>query len=221
MTVTIRTKWDVMLDSGLMMKIRADVDRWEKPVPWMYLDSEGNVTVGAGLKLDTPADAQRLSFLHQGTGRPAGSAEIAAAWTVLAAGSGRQRAASLAKKFSAEHFKDESDLRIGQGVLDAYRDQHINADYYELRKIYRSFDNIPDNGKRALFDMIYNLGPGRDAMGHHRASGLRRYTAMNVAIDAGHWEVAARLSLRHGIAAERNRWTADLFRSCATRADVA
>lgn len=37
-----------MLSQTLMTKIRNDLDRWETPILWMYLDSEGCVTVGSG-----------------------------------------------------------------------------------------------------------------------------------------------------------------------------
>lgn len=206
-----------MLEPGLLMAVRADIDRWERPVAWMYLDSLGNVTVGAGLKLATPGQAGQLPFHHEGSGKSASPGEIGKVWKTLNTGAQKQKSAALSKKFSADHYSNDSDLRIDQTFFDGYRDQHINADYYELKKIYRSFDDFPENAKRALFDMIYNLGAGRIASGHHPASGLRRFSAMNAAIDAGRWEVAAKLSLRHGIPAERNRWTADLFRSCATQ----
>jgi hypothetical protein len=80
--------------------------------------------------------------------------------------------------------------------------------------IHPYFDGFPQNAQRALFDMIYNLGPGRRADKRHHASGLRRYNFMNKAIDEGKWPIAAKLCLRRGIPPDRNRWTADLFLSC-------
>ena len=40
-----------MISQSLMTKIRDDLDRWETPVLWMYLDSEGYGTVGCGTML--------------------------------------------------------------------------------------------------------------------------------------------------------------------------
>ena len=99
--------------------------------------------------------------------------------------------------------------------MQALRDDHIKADYVELKKIYLQFDSFPDDAKVALFDMIYNVGPGRNKTRLHRASGLRNFVGMNAAINAGKWSLAADRCMRHGIQAARNRRTAELFRSSA------
>jgi GH24 family phage-related lysozyme (muramidase) len=204
-----------MIGFELMQRIRSELDRWERPIRWMYLDSQGLVTVGCGTMLPSAAAAKRVSFVHDTNFQVATAAEIEAAWNSLHSGAATQKAAAPNKKFSAKHYEDKTDLRITEASVQALRDGHINADYVELKKIYLQFDSFPDDAKIALFDMIYNVGPGQNKTRQHRASGLRNYAAMNAAINAGKWSLAADRCTRHGIPPQRNRRTAELFRNCA------
>lgn len=203
-----------MITPSLMTKIRNDLDRWETPVLWMYLDSEGLVTVGCGTMLSDAASAKAIKFFHDKTLLPASAIEIEAAWKHLRLGAQTQKAAAPGKKYSALHYKSETDLRITLRVSSQLRDRHVEADYQQLRQIYPSFESFPENAKLALFDMIYNLGPGRGKTLQHRSTGLRHYSLMNSAIVKGRWSVAAVHSRRYGIPIERNRMTAKLFQSC-------
>lgn len=215
-----------MIDNALMARIRADLDYWEASIPWMYLDSVGLVTVGCGTMLPTANFAAQIPFFHDGKSTAATAAEIIAAWNTLHAGSAVQAAAAAADKFSARHYRTETDLRITPGTSSNLRDEHVRADYSQLCQIFPSFDDLPEPAKLALFDMIYNLGAGRAAVaaraatsGHRaiqavRATGLRAYSTMRAAIRSGDWESAAASCHRRGIPAERNQMTAGLFRSC-------
>lgn len=205
-----------MIAPALFTRIRADLDRWETPVLWMYLDSEGLVTVGCGSMLPTAASASVLAFYHDKTRRSATPAEIIAAWTLLHTGAPTQKAAAAHGKFSYKHYEKLTDLRITLDASNQLRDAHIGEDYAQLQTIYYpGFDAFPDDAKLALFDMIYNLGPGRSKSRHHRANGLRGYVQMNAAINRGDWATAAKTCLRHGIPMARNQMTAALFANCA------
>jgi GH24 family phage-related lysozyme (muramidase) len=204
-----------MIEFALMQRIRDDLDVWERSVRWIYLDSQGFVTVGCGTMLPDAAAAKGVSFVHNRTWQAATPAEIEAAWSSLHSGAAAQKAAAPSKKFSWKHYEDKTDLRITDATAQALLDDHIEADYVELKKIYLKFDSFPDDAKVALFDMIYNVGPGRNKTRQHRASGLRAYNSMNAAINAGKWSLAADRCTRHGIPPERNRNTANLFRKCA------
>jgi GH24 family phage-related lysozyme (muramidase) len=203
-----------MIEFALMQRIRDDLNVWESSVRWMYLDSQGLVTVGCGTMLPDAAAAKQISFVHNTTRQAATPAEIEAAWNSLHSGAAAQKAAAPNKKFSWRHYEDKTDLRITDASVQALLDDHIKADYVELKRIYLKFDSFPDDAKVALFDMIYNVGPGRNKTRQHRASGMRAYNSMNAAINAGKWSLAADRCVRHGIPAERNRNTANLFRKC-------
>jgi hypothetical protein len=210
-----------MLTPLLLRAVRDDLDMWEEPVEWMYLDSEGLVTVGCGVQLATAGEAAKIPFYRKDTLKAATEAEIKAEWEELHKGAKAQKSAAGKKKFSAAHYKSSTLLRITEETSDALRDRHIEADYRNLKFIYRDFDAFPLKAKVALFDMIYNLGVGRRATSKHRASGLRRFAQLNAAIERRDWESAARLCRRHGIPEDRNRDTAALFRACVVRPEPA
>jgi GH24 family phage-related lysozyme (muramidase) len=197
-----------MISWTLRQRIRSDLNRWEGMFAWMYLDSEGLVTVGFGTMLRDAHAATAVSFEHAKGGAPATAAEIIAAYNVVHAGSAAQKAAVPAKKYSAEHYEKMTDLRIALATASSLRDSHIDADYSQLQLIYPQFDSFPNEAKVALFDMIYNLGAGHGKTRHHRATGLRGYVTMNAAINRRDWGTAAKHCLRHGIPAMRNRATA-------------
>ena len=222
-----------MINSTLLFQIRKDLDYWETPIPWMYLDSVGLVTVGCGTMLPNSDAAAAIPFYHEGNGAAASAVEVGAAWDSLHAESATQKAAVSKDKFGAQHYKSSSDLRITGQTSSDLRDQHIGSDYNQLCLIYVHFDLLPDAAKLALFDMIYNLGAGRAAVAAHaatkghkatharKATGLRAFASMNLAIRSGDWESAAASCSRKGIPVERNAMTARQFRSCArSRQDV-
>jgi GH24 family phage-related lysozyme (muramidase) len=204
----------VVLSLTLRDAIRRDLDRWEGFYAWMYLDSEGLVTIGYGSMLPNAAAAAAIPFVKN-QGGAATTAEIRAAYAAVQSGAVAQKAAPQRQKFGANRYKTVTDLRITQATASGLRDRHIDADYLQLQAIYQRFDTFPDNAKLALFDMIYNLGAGHGKTRHHRAAGLRAYAGMNAAIARGDWSTAALHCLRHGIPLERNVATAELFRSCA------
>jgi GH24 family phage-related lysozyme (muramidase) len=204
-----------MISFTLRERIRNDLNRWEAMFAWMYLDSEGLVTVGFGTMLRDANAATAVSFQHAKGGALATTAEITAAYDIVYAGSAAQKAAVPAKKYSAKHYEKVTDLRIALATASSLLDSHVDADYSQLQLIYPQFDSFPDDAKVALFDMIYNLGAGHGKMRHHRATGLRAYVTMNAAINRGDWGTAAKHCLRHGIPATRNHATAQLFNNCA------
>jgi hypothetical protein len=211
-----------MIAPALFARIRADLDRWETPILWMYLDSEGLVTVGCGAMLPNAASASVIAFYNNKTRHSATPAEIIAAWTLLHTGASTQKAAAGHGKFSYKHYEKLTDIRITLDTSNQLRDAHISADYAQLQTIYYpGFDSFPDDVKLALFDMIYNLGAGRSKSRHHRANGLRGYMQMNAAISRGDWATASKTCLRHGIPMARNQMTAALFANCAKPATAA
>jgi GH24 family phage-related lysozyme (muramidase) len=207
-----------VLEPSLMKKIGDDLDLWESPTQWMYLDSRGYVTVGCGSMLPTAASATAIDFYHEQTFKPASANEIESAWNTLNGSSSAQRDAAPQKKFAALHYRTASDLRITVATAKLLRDRHVQNDYRGLKLIYPHFDEFPENAKLALFDMAYNLGVGHHAAHHHKSTGLTHFVHMNAAVNKHHWLTAALHCSRHGIPPERNNMTAALFRSCHSAA---
>lgn len=206
-----------MLSMTLLQKVQASHDRWETPILWMYLDSEGYVTVGCGTLLPNAASSKIVSFFHVKTLIPATAKEIEDAWKKLQLGSKKQQAAPNNKKLAASSYEKETDLRITLGTSSKLRDKHISDDYQQLKMIYPNFDTFPENAKIALFDMIYNLGAGRYKTAPQRATGLRQYAVMNRAVNTEDWATAARNCYRNGISVKRNTIIANYFKSCIVK----
>lgn len=203
-----------MISPQLMKRIQTDIDHWEQPVLWMYLDSEGNVTVGSGIMLPDVVSAKSIKFHNKRTFLPATTAEIEAAWKKVHSGYKVQKAAKPNNKYAFGHYKNVTDLRVLQGTSDKLRDDVIKKDYLTLKHLYKNFDNFPDNAKLALFDMIYKLGLGRKKTSHHRAKGLLQYVLLNAAANKQDWDAAAKQCWRHGIPIKRNKFITELFKSC-------
>ena len=202
-----------MISPELRQAIGNDLDRWEGFFAWMYLDSVGLVTVGYGTMLPNADAAASIPFTHV-KGLGATSAEVRAGYETVHKGSQAQKAAAAKEKYGAKHYEKITDLRITRQTGARLRDSHVDADYKSLTNIYANFDDFPDAAKIALFDMIYNLGPGAGRSRKHRATGLRAYVTMNNAIASGDWATAAQHCRRRGIPADRNAMTVALFKSC-------
>jgi GH24 family phage-related lysozyme (muramidase) len=195
-----------MLDPILMNEIRRTLDEWETPTLHMYLDSEGNVTVGIGTLLEGISEAKGIPFYHRGSGTAATPEEIERAYGVIAAGSAGQKARKPQNKFSASHYEFTTDLLISSPTAIKLRDAHINTNYADLQRIYPKFNTFPSEVKIALFDMAYNLGARKLDTG---------FPNLKAAINRRDWRTAARESHRRGVQSGRNLDIGELFSEAA------
>ena len=74
------------IEPSLLDRIHADLNRWETPIQWIYLDSEGLVTTGCGTMLPNAEAAAAIDFFHDQTTKTATAAEKREAWSVVKAG---------------------------------------------------------------------------------------------------------------------------------------
>ena len=175
-----------------------DLEYWEGHVDHMYLDSNGNVTVGRGKLLPDAASAAALPFRFRTTDLLASAAEIGTEFDLIA---GIERPDNA----SAGYFEPFSQLYLPQSDIDRLVVEHMRGDFRALLRLYPGFGNYPLAAQIALWDMLYNLGPPR----------LAEYPSMRRAILEGDWELAARESARTGIGDERNQHVFDLFMEAA------
>ncbi len=171
----------------------AKLETFEGVIPWMYLDTEGHVTVGVGLMLPDVAAALRLPF--EIAGRAATEAEIAAEFA---------RIDAMPMGRAALFYRGKGGPELPRTGIDALLRTVLLGFEGELRAAVHGYDEFPDGVKLALLDMIYNLGP---------AGLLKGYPRMMKAVAAGHWSEAAAECLRHGPGAVRNEWTREQFLS--------
>lgn len=180
---------------------------FENSYSYVYLDSKGLPTVGVG-HLITSADAAATLPFHKADGTLATQQEIK---DMLAdVESHPQSAECLAgdntQCYPASHFEQYSTLHLEQADIDALTKKHLNDFDADLHRIYPDFDTYPAAVKKALYDMIYNLGAG----------GVEnKFPSFTKAIKARDWQKAADESHRTGISDTRNDYVKALLEQAA------
>jgi GH24 family phage-related lysozyme (muramidase) len=189
-----------------------DVERWEGVVKFMYLDNAEppKVTVGAGNMLPDVKSAQALPFVNTATNRPATAAEIESAFKKVKAMKGAMR---------APKYKQTPSIEITKAYAKGLVVQRLKGEFLpKLRGYLRGFDKYPLPARRALIDMIYNMGLGRVKDEKHKARGLMSFGSLKTACDNRDWAAEALHSQRpnkknNPHTAARNAWTKALFES--------
>ena len=161
----------------------------ENFAPHMYLDSEGNVTVGIGTLLPDAATAETLPFVKRGSNVAATSQEIKQAFnSVKSSGLTNTRAPGFRHLTNIDLSEAESELKALTDMKDFIR-------------IIRSSDNFPEfdtylvAAKMGLLDMVYTLG----------AKGTREeYPVFTSAVRRRNFKLAAQESYRPTLSAKRN-----------------
>jgi GH24 family phage-related lysozyme (muramidase) len=169
----------------------AKLEWFEGSIPWMYLDTRGNVTVGVGLMLENATDAAKLPFMAGS--RPATEAEISAEFA---------RVHAMPMGRPAEFYRREGELELEKAEIDALLKAVLTGFESELRRHLNGYDAFPESVKMALLDMAYNLGP---------LGLIKGYPTLIAAVEAGNWSKAAANCFRHGPGAVRNQWTRKMF----------
>jgi len=170
------------------------LEQFEGRVPHMYRCTGGEVTVGIGHAIQTPADALNLTWSVDG--RPAARAEIQAGYAAVAAA----QIGLIAKAYAPL-----SQCRMADPDIDALVAADVTRFVTSLASALPNWNAYPAPAQAALFDMAFNLGLG----------GLKRFPHLLAAVDAGQWDVAAAQCHRQGISEDRNRQTAALFLQAA------
>jgi hypothetical protein len=188
---------DVLALSLTQLKI------FEGEIPWLYLDSKGNVTVGVGLMLPNLAAAQALPLYVDGQAGPslATGSEIVMDWTRLQA---------LGKGRVATAYRAATSCFLQQVDIDGQLLRVVSALNLHMPALYPNYAEWPTPAKVAVLDMGYNLG----------AHGLAVYHDMNAALNATppNFLGAKAQCLRdadQSAFATRNTWTQEQFAAAA------
>jgi GH24 family phage-related lysozyme (muramidase) len=170
--------------------------KWEGTIPWMYLDTRGNVTVGCGAMLPNPGAACNLPF-QSPAGGDASPDEIVADFN-------RVKAMSPARP--AGFYEADTSPTLTKPVITTLLSATVAHNDATLCTAFSGWGGFPASVKVALLDMEYNVGEGEL---------LRGYPKMDAAIRAGDWRGAADQCHRNGISDARNDWTRYLFLTAA------
>ncbi len=171
----------------------AKLEWFEGSIPWMYLDTRGNVTVGVGLMLADAAAAQKLPFVLGAA--PAPPEHIAQEF---------ERIHAMPMGRPALFYRREGELVLDKSEIDTLLRSVLLGIEQTLREHLPQYDGFPDGVKMALLDMAYNLGP---------EGLLKGFPHLIEAVEAGDWASAAANCFRHGPGAARNQWTQQMFLS--------
>jgi GH24 family phage-related lysozyme (muramidase) len=181
----------------------ADLARFEGVVDHLYLDTRGYVTTGVGHMLRSPADAEKLPFVHARSGQLASREEIRAAFEQVTAMKPGRR---------AEAYRVPGGLVLPVEISRQLAHARVESEFLPgLRRLYPEYDSFPRPAQRALLDMAYNLGVG----------GLRKFTNLKAAVERQDWGAAAEECQRRTCRDERNDWTRDMFLHAAAQTRAA
>jgi len=169
----------------------AQLKRFENAIPWMYLDTVGKVTVGAGLMLPTAQSATALPFQYDG--RPADAQEVIVDF---------RRVSSMVKGKAAGFYRSPMSVLLTPAEIDTQLRAAVTHLDQDLRKAIPIWDALPASAKVALLDMAYNLG---------MTGLLQGYPKLLHAVVTGDWKTAAAECHRGGPAPTRNEWTRQQF----------
>ncbi len=125
----------------------------ENYLPYMYRDSDGNVTVGIGHLLPTASDAKNLDFFTRGPNVAAEDLDIERAFN-------RVKNAPLPQNTVPTAFERFSNIRISEAYAETLA-LDIMDDFQRIvrsRDYYPEFDSYPVLAKMGLLDLVYNRG---------------------------------------------------------------
>ena len=175
--------------------LRKLIRRGEGSIPYMYLDTNGYVTVGVGHMMRTVAAAQALPFERRADHAPATADEITAEYTKIAA-------LPFGQSHDAESFEPYTTLELTSEEIDSLLDRRIAEFETGLRQDFVGFDNYPDRVRLGLMDMAFNLGN----------NGLvTKFPGFTAAARAQDWSKCAAECHRKGIRESRNKEVRELF----------
>lgn len=158
-----------------------DIVAWEGVVPYMYLDTEGKVTVGAGNLLATieptkPGDkiaAKTHPFQNMDANRAATPEEITEAYNKVKA--------MPPKLFYTEYAQRPkivlTDAYIKKLAKERYEQEFLPA----VKGGFPDFETYPRAARRGILDVTYNAGP----------SVPTKWTNLIAAVKARNWTKAA------------------------------
>jgi GH24 family phage-related lysozyme (muramidase) len=168
---------------------------FEGSIPFMYLDTTGNVTAGVGNMLPNVAAAQALKF-QNGT-NPAAAADIQADFDAVSA---------QTPGMAAGFYKRFTKLTLPEVEIDNLLNSRVTDFLTQLEAAFPDFAAYPEPACAAIFDMAYNLGLDKLKT---------EFPHCCMAIRGKNWATASAQCHRIGIPQSRNDWTAAQFQQAA------
>jgi hypothetical protein len=185
-------------DDELFQRTYNNVKGFEEIVPYPYLDTKGNITVGGGANINDYNDFMKVNFLLGDN--PATEEQKRAGFDQLSnirqqANGNWNRKASTYKYATNLSISEDEAYRMAQG--------HLTNDLAHLRSEFSDFDSFPIQLKEVLMDLQYNTG----------SLNQRKWPNLYQAIQNRDIDGIARNVHRKDVGLERNDWAANQIRS--------
>jgi GH24 family phage-related lysozyme (muramidase) len=179
---------------------RTESPDFENNIPWMYLDTGGNVTVGAGHLIPDAGAAAGLNFVDAG-GAAASADAKQQEWNTMH-GQDPGHVASYYQQFTTLH--------LGQADIDSVLTADMELAQGYLRNAFPNYDSFPQKAQEGLLDMMFNMGPGKFTQ--------QKWPSFFAAVNATppDWTAAANQCHRAGISDTRNSVVRQLFLDAAS-----
>jgi GH24 family phage-related lysozyme (muramidase) len=182
------------------MQIRQSaVDRtagFETFVGYVYLDTNGYVTVGYGRMLPDADSATAIPFKLNGS--DATSDAKRQEWTTM----NSQEAGHV-----ASYYKQFTQLTLAQSDALSILTDDLTTAAGNLATRFPSLDDYPDPAQDALLDMMFNIGVTKFTK--------NKWPSLFAAVESKDWTTAAAESHRPDVPDGRNNAIRDLFLSAA------
>jgi hypothetical protein len=144
--------------------------------------------------------AVSLPFVHRDKGTPATAAQKIAAFNHVKGKLAAHR---------ARYYKTFTDLDLPDATIRTLALTRLRTEFLPgLKSIFPKFDEFPLSARRALVDMVYNLG----------VKGLKKFTHLVKSANAKHWKAVAKECHRSTCRTSRNEWTQKQFEQAAEEA---
>jgi len=190
-----------MLDTSTYLP---QLTNFEGSVPYMYVDTAANVTVGVGNLLANIASAQALAFVVRPTDGSDPSLAPAATPDQIAADFANVIAQPKGENYP--YYEPYTTILLPEAAIQALLLSRVQGFTTELIGAFPDFNAYPDEACAALFDMAFNLG---------LEGLLTKFPHFTQAVRNQDWATAAAQCTRGGIQASRNAWTAAQFQAAA------
>jgi GH24 family phage-related lysozyme (muramidase) len=177
----------------------ARLKQFEGCINHMYRCTGGEVTVGIGHALLSPASASNLTWQINGAPAPPGRVQ-----------SDYQAVAAAPLGQVANAYQHLTQCRMGDTDVEALVAADVTSFEAQLLKVLPNWHSYPSPAQEALFDMAFNLGIG----------GLFKFPTLLKAVNESDWATAAAQCHRRGIQDARNQATAQLFRRAGSAASA-
>ncbi|WP_409321370.1 hypothetical protein [Pseudomonas monteilii] len=166
----------------------------------MYLDTNGNVTVGVGFMLPNESAAAEYPFLNSNNS-PASVEQKRAEWQTIHA---------LPTNYVADWYQSHTELHLASEYIDSKLGAIVSTNFSELSNLFPAIGQYPGAARVALQDMIYNVGATRLPL---------RFPRLMEAVRNQDWVTAATESHRNIPDESRNEAVRDLFLNAAGNGD--